>query len=102
MLSAPPATAASVSPSRMYCEALTIACSPLPQSRFKVSAPVSCGRPPSTQATRDRYMSFGSVWITLPKTHWPTSRGSTLARLKASLTTLAASSVGGISLRPPP
>ena len=80
MLSAPPATAASVSPSRMYCAAETIACMPLPHRRFTVSAPVSCGSPPLTQATREMYMSFGSVWITLPNTHWPTSFGSTLAR----------------------
>ena len=58
MLSAPPPTAASTSPSMMYCDALTIACSPLPHSRFSVSAPLSCGRPPLTAATRDRYMSL--------------------------------------------
>ena len=45
MLSAPPATAQSVSPSRMYCEADTIACNPLPHRRLTVSAPVSCGKP---------------------------------------------------------
>ena len=81
MLSAPPATAASVSPSRMYCDAETIACMPLPHRRFTVNAPVSCGRPPFTQARREMYMSFGSVWITLPITHWPTSFGSIFARL---------------------
>ncbi len=102
MLSAPPATAASTSPSRMYCDALTIACKPLPQRRLSVSAPVSTGRPPLTHATRDRYMSFASVWITLPKTHCPMSFGSTLARASASLTTRAASSVGAMSLRLPP
>ena len=58
MLSTPPATAASVSPSRMYCAAETIACMPLPQSRFSVSAPVSCGRPPFTHASREMYMSL--------------------------------------------
>ena len=61
MLSAPPATAASVSPSRMYCEALTIACRPLPHKRFTVSAPVSTGSPPFTAASREMYMSRGSV-----------------------------------------
>ena len=61
MLSAPPATAASMSPSKMYCDALTMACMPLPQRRFSVSAPVSCGKPPFNAATRDRYMSFASV-----------------------------------------
>ena len=40
------------------------------------SAPASpCGRPPLIAATRERYMSFGSVWMTLPKTTWPTSSG---------------------------
>ena len=61
MLSTPPATAASVSPRRMYCDADTIACIPLPQRRFNVSAPVSCGNPPFTQARREMYMSLGSV-----------------------------------------
>ena len=89
MLSAPPATAASVSPSRMYCDALTIACSPLPQRRFRVSAPVSWGKPPLTQATRDRYMSLASVWITLPKTHWPTSLGIDLGAAQRFLDHLA-------------
>ena len=102
MLSAPPATAASVSPSRMYCDAETIACMPLPHRRFSVSAPVSCGRPPFTQARREMYMSFGSVWMTLPNTHWPTSFGSIFARLTASLTTRAARSLGAMSFRLPP
>ncbi len=102
MLSAPPATAASVSPSRMYCDALTIACRPLPHRRFSVSAPLVTGSPPLTPATRDRYMSFASVWMTLPNTHWPMSAGSALARASASLTTRAARSVGGMSFRLPP
>ncbi len=102
MLSAPPATAASVSPSRMYCAAETIAWKPLPHSRLTVKAPVSCGRPPFTQARREMYMSRGSVWMTLPMTHWPTSLGSILARLTASLTTRAARSAGAMSFRLPP
>ena len=102
MLSTPPATAASVSPSRMYCDAETIACIPLPHRRFNVSAPVSCGNPPFTQASREMYMSLGSVWMTLPNTHWPTSLGSILARLTASLTTRAARSLGAMSFRLPP
>src|SRR6516162_1133346 len=68
--SAPPATAASVSPSLMACAAETIACSPLPQSRFTVNAGVVTGRPPFTAATRLRYMSLVSVWVTLPKVAW--------------------------------
>ena len=102
MLSAPPATAASTSPSRMDCEALTIACMPLPHRRFTVSAPDSAGKPPLSAATREIYMSFASVWITLPNMHWPISLGSTLARLTASRTTWAPSSLGGMSLRLPP
>jgi hypothetical protein len=52
----------------MVCAALTMACMPLPQSRFSVIAGVVCGSPALIIATRDRYMSFGSVWMTLPKT----------------------------------
>jgi len=66
--SAPPATATSQSPSMMACEADTMACSPLPHSRFTVSAGVPTSRPPLTAATRDRYMSLFSVWIQLPNT----------------------------------
>ncbi len=102
MLSAPPATATSVSPSRMYCDAETMACMPLPHSRLTVNAPVSCGRPPFTHARREMYMSLGSVWMTLPMTHWPTSFGSTLARATASFTTRAARSLGAMSFRLPP
>src|SRR5215469_474035 len=100
--SAPPATATSASPSAMACAAETIACSPLPHSRFTVNAGVSTGKPPLTAATRLRYMSRGSVWITLPKTQWPTADGSTPARLTASRTVAAARSPGGTPARPPP
>ena len=86
----------------MYCAAETIACIPLPHSRFSVSAPVSCGSPPFTHASREMYMSLGSVWMTLPNTHWPTSLGSTFARLTASRTTRAARSLGGMSFKLPP
>ena len=100
--SAPPATAASQSPSMIACAADTMACSPLPHSRFTVSAGVSTGRPPLTAATRDRYMSLFSVWSTLPNTAWPTWAGSTPDRLTASRTTVAARSHGGTEARPPP
>jgi hypothetical protein len=66
--SAPPATATSASPRMMACDAETMACSPLPHSRFTVKAGTVTGRPPFTAATRLRYMSLVSVWITLPKT----------------------------------
>src|SRR4051812_47040412 len=47
-------------------------------------------------------MSFGSVWITLPNTTWPTSSPATSARDRASRTTCAPSSVGATSFNPPP
>ena len=102
MLSAPPPIAASVSPSRMYCDVDVIACIPLPQSRFTVNAPDVFGRPAFSAATREMYMSFGSVWITLPITHWPISAGSAFARAIASRTTRAPRSVGARSFRLPP
>src|SRR5215813_12960207 len=100
--SEPPATATSQSPSAIACAADTIACSPVPHSRFSVNAGVPTGRPPFTDATRDRYMSRTSVWITLPNTVWPTPDGSTPARLTASRSTVAARSQGGTAARPPP
>src|SRR6266542_6639042 len=100
--SAPPATAASASPSLMACAADTIACNPLPHSRLTLNAGVSTGRPPFTAATRPRYMSRTSVWMTLPNTACPTSTGSTPDRATTSLTTVAARSHGGTSFSPPP
>ena len=50
--------------------------------------------PPLIAATREMYMSFASVWITLPITHWPISAGSTFARATASRTTLRAELAG--------
>ena len=79
-----------------------MACSPLPHSRFTVSAGVPTSRPPLMAATRDRYMSLFSVWSTLPKTTCPTWDGSTPDRLTASRTTFAARSQGGTEDRPPP
>src|SRR5690606_36340869 len=102
MLSAPPATAILASPSMISCAAVTMACMPLPQSRLSVSAGTSFGMPAVSAATRARYRSFGSVWMTLPKTTWPTSAGSMAARLTASRVTIVASSVGGTSRKDPP
>src|ERR1017187_9053850 len=48
------------------------------------------------------YMSFASVWITLPKTEAPTSFESSPERRTASRTTVAANSVGGMSFSEPP
>src|SRR6266566_2069735 len=80
----------------------TIACRPLPHNRLSVRAGVSTGRPPLMAATRARYMSWTSVWMTLPKTTCPTASGGIPARLTASRTTAAPSSVGGLSFKPPP
>src|SRR5215472_726028 len=102
MLSAPPATAMSVSPSMMVCAADTTACSPDPHNRFSVSTGASLATPAFIAATRARYMSFGSVWITLPNTTCPTSAPSMLARHIASRTTCAPRSVGATSFSPPP
>jgi hypothetical protein len=100
--SAPPPIATSVSPSSTLCAAETIACRPEPHSRLTFIAGTSCVRPPSIAATRDRYMSFGSVLITWPNTTAPTCPGCTPARATASRTTSAASWVGGTSFRLPP
>src|SRR3989442_14120 len=86
----------------MAWAAETIACRPLPHKRLSVRAGVSTGRPPLMAATRARYMSWTSVWITLPKTTCPTSSAWIPARLTASRTTAAPSSVGGLSFKPPP
>src|SRR5271165_105413 len=102
MLSAPPPIAMSVSPSMMVCAADTIAWRPEPHSRFSVSAGVSFATPAPIAATRAKYMSFGSVWITLPNTTCPTSSPATPARDSASRTTWAPSSVGATSFSPPP
>src|SRR5215472_2429224 len=102
MFSAPPATTTSASPSITICAAETIACSPDPHSRLSVNAGVSTGNPALIVATRERYMSWTSVWMTLPNTTCPISPAATPARLTASRTTVAASSVGGWSLRLPP
>ncbi len=53
-------------------------------------------------ATRDRYMSRASPWITLPITTWPTLAGSMPARVTASLIAMAPSLVGAMSLNEPP
>ncbi len=102
MLSAPPPTTVSVSPSRMCCAAETIACSPEPHRRLTVRHGVPTGSPASIAATRDRYMSRASPWITLPITTWPTVAGSTLARASASLIAIAPSFVGARSFSAPP
>ena len=80
----------------------TMACRPEPHRRFTVSAGVPTGIPASTAATRERYMSRASPWITLPITTWPTLAGSAFALASASRMAIAPSLVGGTSLNAPP
>ena len=86
----------------MLGDADTMDCSPEPHSRFTVRHGVPTGMPASSAATRDRYMSFASPWITLPMTTWPTRAGSTFARATASLIAIAPSFVAAISFSAPP
>src|SRR5882757_3413378 len=79
-----------------------MACRPEPHKRLTVSAGACCATPPFNAATRARYISLGSVWITLPKTTWPTSSPDTFARDKTSRTTRAPRSVGLKSFSAPP
>src|SRR5579859_3934372 len=102
MLSAPPPMATSQSPSRIDCAAEMIACTPEPHRRLTVSAGVSTGMPALIMATREIYMSLGSVWITWPNTTWPISAGPTPLRASASAVTLVARSDGATSLSEPP
>ena len=66
MLSAPPASPNSASPSSSDWITDTMACAPDPHSRFTFIAGVVSGTPASIAAARDRYMSRGSVLITWP------------------------------------
>ena len=60
------------------------------------------GSPASIAATRERYMSFASPWITLPITTWPTRAGSIFARASASRMATAPSFVAANSFSAPP
>jgi hypothetical protein len=53
-------------------------------------------------ATRERYMSRASPWITLPRTTCPIEAGSIFARATASLIAIVPSFVAGRSLSEPP
>jgi len=57
---------------------------------------------PFNAATRARYISLASVWITLPKTQARISFAASPERRTDSRVTAAASSVGGMSLSAPP
>ena len=53
-------------------------------------------------ATRDRYMSRGSVLMTWPTATWPTSLPLAAARSSAARMTAAPRSMGGTSFSAPP
>lgn len=99
MLSAPPATEASISPSAIIWAAEMIACMALPHRRLKVSAGVSAVKPPWTAATRARYMSPRLGMNHVAEDAWPISSGAKVERASASRTHNAANSAGGMSLR---
>ncbi len=102
MDSAPPATATSASPTAIVWAADTIACTPVPHSRFTVNAGTSFGIPAFIATTRAMYMSSGAEWITLPNTTWSTCAGSIAARSSAVCTAVAPRSVGGTPFKLPP
>ena len=102
MFSAPPPMATAASPSKMLWLALMMACRPEPHRRLTLKAGVPSAQPPLMAATRDKYMSLGSVLTTWPNTTWPTSLPSTCARDSDSRTTWAARSVGAMSFKLPP
>jgi hypothetical protein len=97
--SAPPATTTSASPVWIVCAAETIACTPVPHSRFTVNAGVSFGIPALMPTTRAMYMSSGAEWMTFPNTTCSTCSGSIPARSIAAMTVVAPNSVVGMSLR---
>src|SRR6056297_3717533 len=100
--SAPPATAKSASPNIRDCVAETMACAPDPQRRLTFMAGAASGIPASIAATRDRYISRGSVLMTWPKTTWPTCPGSTPDRSIAAFVTWVPNWLGGVPARLPP
>ncbi len=102
MFSTPPARANSASPIASDCMADTIACTPDPQSRLTFIAGTVSGTPASIAATRETYMSRGSVLITWPKTTWPICPPSTPDRSSAAFATVAPSVAGGVPASEPP
>src|SRR6059058_4385525 len=101
MLSMPPATITSASPSWMAWAASTTAFSPEPQALFTVKLGTSFGTPPSNAATRPgfRPSPAGSTW---PRITSSTCAGSRRARCIASRTATPPSLVAGVCARAPP
>src|SRR5207245_829944 len=101
MLSMPPATITSASPSWMAWAASTTAFSPEPQALFTVKLGTSFGTPPSSAATRPG-LRPGPAGRTWPRITSATCAGSRRARRMASRTTTPPSLVAGVCARAPP
>src|SRR5947209_5997874 len=101
MLSMPPATITSASPSWTAWAASTTAFSPEPQALFTVKLGTSFGTPPSSAATRPGFnpRPAGSTW---PRITSSTCAGSRRARRIASRTATPPSLVAGVCARAPP
>src|SRR5437899_1507670 len=101
MLSMPPATITSASPSWMAWAASTTAFSPEPQALFTVKLGTSFGTPPSSAATRPGFAPrpAGRSW---PRITSSTCAGSRRGRRMASRTATPPSLVAGVCARAPP
>ncbi len=102
MLSAPPASATSLSPSCMLCAPLTTLWKPEPHSRFTVSAGTSCGTSALSATCRAMYGPLGSVCATLPKKTESMISGRPPACAMAARAATAPSSVAVRPLSVPP
>ncbi len=101
MFSMPPATTTSASPQRMAWAASITALRDDPQTLLMVMASTSQGRPALTAACLPGFWPYPQG-RTIPMMHSSTSLSSILARLMASLMTIAPRSVAPILLNPPP
>src|SRR5437899_1847994 len=101
MLSMPPATITSASPSWMAWAASTTAFSPEPQALFTVKLGTSFGTPPSSAATRPGFAPrpAGRSW---PRITSSTCAGSRRGRRIASRTATPPSLVAGVCASAPP
>ena len=101
MLSAPPATTTSDSPTAMDCAARLIASSPDEHARLTVIAGTESGSPALSAARRATY-PVSSACSTLPIITSSTSSGRMPARSTAALIAAAPRSDAGTSLNAPP
>src|SRR5712691_11777700 len=92
MLSTPPATHNSMSPSRMARAACTAASSPLAQSRFKVTPGTSAGSPARSSAIRATFLLSSPAWLAQPKKTSSTSFAAGLRPISSLITSAPRSS----------